>query len=362
VPVGYETNKVMTAAIFGNFSRNTTAADAARVNTDILDRLRASPGVVSAAVTSAVPMASLNPQRQAIRIEARTTPEGAAMLVNPNTASPGYFETLSVPVLAGRTFRDGDSADAPIVAVINQQMAQLWSGVDPVGSRFKVDTPLPAGAPPRPWITVVGVVRDFRLYNVDQPVEPQYYLSYVQSGGFGGRLLVRTNGNAADLIPTIKAAVHAVDGQIPVEELLTLEELREGRLRSPELTAALLTMFAGVALVITVAGLAGIIATSVSQRTREFGLRMALGATRGSVLQLVLRQGVLLVALGLAIGVGGAWAFSQLIRRYLFATQTTDVAAYAAVAGVFLVAALVAAIGPARRATSIDPLIALKAE
>ena len=215
VPVGYETNKVMTAAIFGNFSRNTTAADAARLNTEILDRLRASPGVVSAAVTSAVPLASLNPQRQPIRIEGRATPEGAAMLVNPNIASPGYFEALSVPVLAGRTFRDSDSTEAPIVAVINQQMAQLWNGVDPLGSRFKVDVPVPASAPPRPWVTVVGVVRDFRLYNVDQPVEPQYYLSYIQSGGFGGRLLVRTSGNAADLIPTIKAAVHAVDAQIP---------------------------------------------------------------------------------------------------------------------------------------------------
>ena len=362
VPVGYETNKVMTAAIFGNFTRNATAAQTVQLNTRILERLRSSPGVVSAAVTNAVPFTNLNPQRQSIRLEGRTTPEGTALLVNPNTASPGYFETLSVPVLSGRTFRESDTADAPIVAVINQQMAQLWNGADPVGSRFVVDGPVPPGAPPRPWITVAGVVSDFRLYNVDQPVEPQYYVSYLQSGGFGGRLLVRTTGSAADLIPTITAAVHAVDAQIPVEELLTLEELREGRLRSPELTAALLTVFAVVALVITVAGLAGIIATSVSQRTREFGLRMALGASRASVLQLVLRQGVWLVAAGLALGVGGAWAFSQLIRRYLFATETTDVSAYVTVAVVFLIAALVAAIGPARRATTIDPLIALKAE
>ena len=130
----------------------------------------------------------------------------------------------------------------------------------------------------------------------------------------------------------------------------------------PGLTAALLSIFAAVALVITVAGIAGLVGTSVSQRTREFGLRMALGASRGSVLQLVLRQGVVLVLIGLAVGIGGAYAFSQLITRFLFQTTSTDISAYVVTALLFIVAALVATIGPARRATSVDPLVALRTE
>jgi ABC-type antimicrobial peptide transport system permease subunit len=130
----------------------------------------------------------------------------------------------------------------------------------------------------------------------------------------------------------------------------------------PGLTTALLGIFAGVALVVTLAGLAGLVGTSVSQRTREFGLRMALGATRGSVLRLVLRQGIVLVIAGVALGIGGAYAFSQLIGRFLFETRPTDPMAYAIVACVFAAAALAAAFAPARRATRIDPLVALRSE
>ena len=124
------------------------------------------------------------------------------------------------------------------VAVINQTMAKYWEGIDPVGTRFSIDIPLGARTTAPVPFTVIGVVTDFKLYNVDQPTEAQYYVPYTQNGGFAGRLLVRTAGDARDLIPAIKQAVHGVDAQTPVEELLTLEELRNGRLRSPELTAA----------------------------------------------------------------------------------------------------------------------------
>ena len=163
-------------------------------------------------------------------------------------------------------------------------------------------------------------------------------------------------------MPAIKAAVHGVNAGIPVEEIRTLDEVRADRLSVPGLTATLLTVFAGVALAVTLAGIAGLVGTAVSQRTREFGLRMALGASRGSVLQLVLRQGLVLVLIGAAVGVGGALAFGRLIDRFLFQTTPTDPLAYAAVAAVFVVAALAAALGPARRATTIDPLTALRAE
>jgi len=264
---------------------------------------------------------------------------------------------VGVRLASGRLPRSADDTLAAPVAVINQTMAALWDRADPVGRRFRA-----AAGPTTPWITVVGVVGDFKLYGADSPPTPEYYAPVGAANPFAGRLMVRTEGNPYDLIPVIKAAVARVDPQAPVEELQTIDELKNGRLAVPGVTAALLSIFAFVALVITVAGIAGLVATSVSQRTREFGLRMALGASRGSVLSQVLRQGLLLVSIGLVLGAGGAWAFGQLFARYLFSTRPTEPLAYVAVAAVFVVAALLAAAGPARRATSIDPLSALRSE
>jgi predicted lysophospholipase L1 biosynthesis ABC-type transport system permease subunit len=242
------------------------------------------------------------------------------------------------------------------VAIINASMAKYWQGSDPVGSRFALQ-----GS--STWLTVVGVAADFRLYRADRDIEPQYYLPLAQGNGRGGgRLLVRTDGHPAALAGTIKAAVHSVDDQTPVEEIMTLEELRDGRLSAPRLTAALLSIFAIVALVITLTGIAAVIATSVGQRTREFGLRMALGASRASVLRQVVRQGLALLGAGVACGLIGAYVFSRVLARFLFQTPTTDPLAYLMVTTLFVAAGVAACLGPARRATRIDPMIALRTE
>ena len=361
VSLGYDTGHVMSAAIFGNFGANAnslTPQDIIDRSNAIVDRLRSSPGVRAASVTASVPLSNITPASQSIRIEGRTTSDARLLEVDGNVASEGYFDSLGVPIIIGRDFRRSDDAKAPPVAVINASMAKYWDGANPLGSRFMVEN-----QPTETWLTVVGVVSDFHLYSADRDIEPQFYAPFAQSGGFGGgRLLVRTDGNPQDLVNTIKAAVHGVNKDMPVEELKTIDELRNTQLTSPRLTAALLVIFAGVALVITLAGITGVIATSVSQRTREFGLRMALGASRGSVLQMVLGQGVLLVAIGLVLGVGGAYAFSQVIGRFLFATKPTDVPVYLAVAGLFIVVAGAACLAPARRATTIDPLTALRTD
>jgi putative ABC transport system permease protein len=357
VNLGYDTRQVMTAAIFGNFTTMGTGADAQRIQSAILDRLRASPGVVSAAVTSAVPLSNIQPGQQTIRIENRASDEHELLQVDPGVASEGYFETLNVPLLAGRTFRESDTRDTPRVAVINRSMAQYWKGTDPIGSRFAVE-----GAASPAWLTVIGVVADARLYGADRDVQPQYYSTYRQTGGNAGRLLVRAAGDASSLIPVIKEAVHGVDPTTPVEELQTLETLKNGRLLAPGVTAALLAMFAGVAWLVSLAGIAGLVGTSVSRRTREFGLRMALGASRQSVLRVVVAEGLGLTVIGIAFGVVGGYVFSRIITRLLYATNPSDLITHAAVALVFLIAALAASLGPARRATTIDPMIALRSE
>ena len=243
------------------------------------------------------------------------------------------------------------------VAVINASMARLWAGRDPIGSRFVLES-----ARPPVTLTVIGVVSDVHPYGPDRDVQPQFFQPMEQFGSGGGGLIISTSGPPAELVTSIKAAIHRVNPNIPVEDVRTLEDLKESRLAVPGVTAALLSIFAGVALLVTLAGITGVIATSVSQRTREFGLRMALGGTRGSVLTLVMRQGILLVIVGLVLGAIGAIAFTRLLETSLFGTTPTEPAAFMTVALVFFITAILAALGPARRATTIDPLSALRAE
>ena len=212
-------------------------------------------------------------------------------------------------------------------------------------------------------ITVIGVAADYRLYDVAQENPAQFYLPVSQFPGRGTRVLVRVDGDPMAAVPAIKAAVHGADPATPVEDLATIAQVRgTTQLAAPKLTAALLGIFALVALAITLAGIGGVIGTSVSQRTRELGLRMALGATRRSVLRAVLRQGLVLTAAGVVLGAVAAFFFTRLLAGFLYQTPTTQPAVLAGVAALFLAASVLAAAGPARRATSIDPLEALKTE
>ena len=356
VPLGYRTDHVTTAAYFGNFSRMNTAAEAHRVQARILETLRATPGVRAAALTNAVPQASVVPGQTIVTIEGRAAAEGLRLEADPNVASDGYFDLLEVKQLAGRDFRPGDTLDAPPVAIINRTMAAFWEGRDPIGGRFTVGPPQN-----RVTCTVVGVVEDFRLYGAsERAIEAQFYVPATQVPFPSGRVLVRSHDNGGPMEAAIRTAVHGADAQLPVEDVRTLDQLRSERLSSPSVTTALLALFAAVALAITLAGLAGLVSTSVSQRTREFGLRIALGASRGAVLRMVLSQGTWLVAAGIALGAAGAYWFARLIARFLFATPPTDPVAYLLVALVLVGAALVATVGPAIRATAIDPLTTLK--
>jgi len=356
VPLGYHGERVMTAEIYGNFTRFPTAERAHEFQAEVLRRLEAAPGIASAAVTNAVPLSDIRPWTRPIAIEGRPRNE-LRLEADANVASAGYFETLGIPLQAGRTFLPSDTSDAAPVAVINASMAALWNGANPIGSRFAVEDDAP-----NTWLTVVGIVGDFRLYSLDRDIQAQYYVPSEQTPWLSPRVLVRAEGNPEELGPVIKSAIHSVDPTIPVERAETLEQLRHGQLVTPGLTTALLALFAAVALVITLAGIAGLAATSVRLRTHEFGVRLALGSSRRAVLGLVLRDGCLLAAAGVVIGAVAAYAGAQVIRRFLFMTEPTDPLAYAAVAVLFLAAAAGAAIGPARRATTIDPLRALKAE
>ena len=210
---------------------------------------------------------------------------------------------------------------------------------------------------------MIGVVGDVRQFGLAQEAVAQLYLPLTQSQfGVAGQVLVRTAGDPVAFGNVLRATVHAVDPNQPVENVQTLEDLRSEALAAPRLTATLLGIFAALALLVTLAGIGGVIATSVQQRTKEFGLRMALGARRDGVLMMVVRQGLTLVAIGLVLGIGGALAAGRVLSSYLYQTAPRDPLIYAGVAAVFILAGIVACLIPARRATTVDPLIALRAE
>jgi putative ABC transport system permease protein len=321
----------------------------------VIDRLQGQAGITSVAVTNAVPLSTIAPNSAPFRIEGRDTGDsGRGPTSDVRIVSEQYFDTLGIPLLQGRTFRTSDDADAPLVVVINRSMARYWEGRDPVGSRVSYDNG-------QNWATVIGVVGDVRLFNLDQDSTAQVYTALRQQRNtLAGRILVRTSGQARDAAAAITTAVRAVDPDMPIENLQTLADLRDQNLATPRLTATLIGIFAVLALVVTLTGITGVIATSVSHRTQEFGVRMALGAQRSQVLQMILRQGVVLVMTGLLVGIGGSVLVGRALTSYLYQTDPADPVTLAVVSAAFLLAGVLACLGPAWRATTIDPVQALR--
>ena len=240
------------------------------------------------------------------------------------------------------------------MAVVNQTFARHYRGdALPIGQRVSF------GDEDEPWVTIVGVVGDVRQYGLDREPGLELYRPFAQSPGWGA-VLVRTRVEPTTIASLLGRAVHELDPEQPIDRVRTLAEVRRDSVASPRLTAVLLGIFALVALVITAAGIGGVLALSVSQRTVEIGVRMAMGAERGAVMRMVLGQGLGLVLAGLALGLAGAVLLSRLVERLLFGVPATDPVTYVAVAVLLLAVAAAACLLPARRAASVDPLVALR--
>jgi putative ABC transport system permease protein len=357
VDAGYHAERVLSGQAWGNFTRYKTADDYLRLYQPLLDRLQRTPGVQSAAVGTVVPLGQqgqpfLNP----FEIQGRTSIGRDRPVADVNVVSTRYFETLGIPVIGGRNFLETDTKDAAQVVVINQSMARYWDGSDPVGSRVSFDNG-------EHWFTIIGVTGNVRQYGLEQDGVAQAFIALNQSPfAAGASVLIRTTVDPISMAQVLRESVRDLDPDMPVEHVETLEDLRSTYLAPGRLTAALLALFAGVALVVTLAGLTGVIAMSVSQRTQEFGVRMALGAAPGAILRSVVRQGIAMVLLGLAIGAVAAIFVGRLFATYLFETRPTEPLTFLAVGVALLVASVVACAGPARRATRVDPITALRSE
>lgn len=356
VQPGFRTENVLMARISPNWSRYQTPDDARRFFDALLPRLREIAGVESAAVGSGRPLSGQAPTTTNFRIENVEIEEGElAPQVASRVASPDFFRTMGIPLLSGRTFTELDHADSTRVGVINQSLAnQYWRNTDPIGQRVAVGNN-------NDWVQIVGVVGDVLEQGLDAEPVGAIYLSRDQAF-WANTVAVRTPFDPRTTIPQVKDAVHSVDPQQPIDDFQTVEEIRSASMASPRLTAALLGLFAALALVIAATGISGVIAYSVSQRTHEIGIRMALGAQRGQVLSMVLRQGLAIVASGLGIGLVLALFASRFMTELLYDTSHRDALTFAGVILVLLVAAIAAAFVPARRAAGVNPTIALRSE
>jgi putative ABC transport system permease protein len=357
VEPGFRTEGVVAAETFGNFRRYPDIQSLMNFYQPVLDRLQGQAGIVSAAVTNAVPLSTINPIRAPFRIEGQDAgADGVGPTSDIRIVSEQYFDTLGIPLLHGRGFQPSDDGAVPLVVVINQSMTQYWEGRDPIGTRVSYD-----GG--QNWATVIGVAADTRLFGLDQDATAQVYTALRQQRTpLAGRIIVRTNGSTRDAAIALRDAVRAVDPDMPIENVATLEELRAQDLATPRLTASLIGLFAALALIVTLTGITGVMATTVTHRTQEFGVRMALGARRPQMLGMILRQGLTLVVVGLVVGVGGALLVSRTLSAYLFQTPPHDPVALTLVSLALLAAGTLACLGPAWRATTVDPLVALRSE
>jgi predicted permease len=354
VDPGFRPENVLTARVSLNWSRYDVDGKVRRFGEELLRKLEADPQVRSAALSFSVPLAQTTPFNRRFQIEGRPVERDARPSLDFRVVSPRYFETIGQRVVRGRAFEDGDDPRARPVAVVNQAFARhYWGDADPIGQRVSF------GDDEEPWVTIVGVVGDVRQYGLDREPGLELYRPFAQNPGWGA-VLVRTRVEPTAIVSLLGRAVRELDPEQPIDRIRTLAEVRRDSVASPRLTALLLGIFALVALVITAAGIGGVLALSVSQRTVEIGVRMAMGAERGAVMRMVLGQGLGLVLAGLALGLAGAIGLSRLIERLLFGVPPTDPLTYGAVVVLLLAVAAAACLLPARRAASVDPLVALR--
>ncbi|MGH9755636.1 MAG: ABC transporter permease [Blastocatellia bacterium] len=325
---------------------------------ELLARLQSSPGVQSAALTTWLPLTGLT-GRSMLIIEGRPEWErGKEPVVETSTISIEYFRTMGMQMRAGRAFTQHDHADASSVVIINETLARrFFPGADPLGKR------LDSGNPQSPWASIIGMVADVKHLGLDEEVRPEVYFPYLQTPAYTNPILVvRTAVEPLSLAGVLRREVMAVDPDQPVYEVMTMEERLANSMALRRNIMLLFGIFAAVALVIVAIGIYGVISYGVSQRGQEIGIRVALGARPRDVLNLVVGQGMVLTLIGLAMGLAAAFGLTRVMAGLLFGVSATDPATFAVITLLLALVALLACYLPARRATKVDPLEALRHE
>jgi putative ABC transport system permease protein len=355
---GFNEKNVLTFSISLPRAKYKEQPQRAQFFRQLIERVRALPGVDSAAATATVPLTGGNWGRSLTVEGFPVLSVGQAPMIQHTVVTPGYFHTMGVPVIAGRDFTEHDSTDAQKVTIVDERLArEYWPNESPIGKRIRFGPPEDS----EPWHTVIGVVGAVRHAQLDAEGRKSVYLPHLQIPVPGLSLVVQAK-NPLGLVGALRGQIREMDPDLPVVDLLMMEEIVSQSVWQNRLYAILFAVFGGVAMLLAAVGIYGVMSYSVTQRTQEIGIRMALGAQVGDVLRLVFRDGLALSALGVAIGLAGAFALTRLMRSLLFSVTPTDAGTFIVVSLALLFVALLACYIPARRATKVDPLVALRYE
>lgn len=358
VDPGFKTANVLSMQISLNWTKYKERSVKNAFFHQVVDRVQGLPGVGTAALSMTAPLNSdMGPMSGGIIFEGQPLHPGEpAPQISYEVAGTDYFRVLGVPVLSGRAFFDSDTVKSQAVAVVNERLAtHYWPNQNAVGHRISIDNG-------KSWTTVVGVVSNVRQYDLEKESADTAYFPLDQTDLMTAHLLVRTHFDPMGMANQVTGVIQAVDPQQPVTNIHTLDQLRSAQLGTPRVTATLLGLFAAVALFITVVGVSGTLALAVSRRSKEIGIRIALGAPRENILRDVLLRGMWPVVAGVAVGAVAAVFATRLLASLLFAIKPDDPETFAVIGALLLVVALIGCAIPARRAVRIDPMQALRTE
>ena len=350
---GFDATRVMTARVALPAARYDSAAKIRAFWRQLEDRVEAIPGVQAAALTTSLPFAGVPYLSFDIPGKPAQAPGGPPQDVQPYTVTPGYFQTMGIALKRGRNLSDADVAGAPSVVIVNETFAKRYfPGQDPLGRQVVLfDT-----------ATIVGIAGDVRQEGLADKPYPQMYIPAMQRSSSGMFVALRTTGDPAQVTAAVRRVLGEMDAELPLHAIATMEERMALTVAQPKLAATLTSVFALATLILAAIGVYGVVSYGVAQRTRELGVRMALGANAGDVRGLVLRQAMTPVVIGVAVGLLGAWAGGSLLQKLLYGVGTTDAATFVGTALFLMAVAAISAWLPARRATSIAPTEALRYE
>ena len=361
---GFNATRVFTFQLTLPNGKYSDVDDMARVYHNVLQRLRSTPGVENVGFSSAVPLGG-SPDGTAIRMPDHpvTSIKDTAPYANYLFATPGYFNAIGTPLLRGRDFTDSDIQDSQRVTIITAEMARkYWPGQDPIGKQVGV------AAKKWPVRLIVGVVADTKHQSLSEEPQPEMYVPYTQNeikvwpSMQTMQVALRTSMDSSSILGAVREALHSVDPDLPIARPATLASLVDDSVVQPRFSMLLLAGFGAIALLLASIGMYGVISYSVAHRTREIGIRMALGAAPREVLRMVLGQGARLVSVGLVVGLIASFLVARLMTSFLYGVRATDPATYAAVSALLTFVVLLACYLPARRATRVDPTVALREE
>jgi predicted permease len=357
VPTGFHTDHLLTARLTLPRGRFPDAAHVGAIQAQLVSRLRQTPGVQSAGAAAYLPFSG-DDNGWSFFIDGRPPlPTGVFNMSNYRPVTAGYFGTIGVPLVRGRDFSDADDEKRSFVVVINETMARMYfEGENPIGQRIRFGGPT--------WRTVIGIVGDLRHYSLDQDVRPEMYVPFSQAPQPEGvaAIVIRTPIDAAAMTVTLRRTIGAIDPGLPLDRIQTMEQLVSATAAQPRFRTLLLTALALLALTMACVAIYGVTNYSVRQRTRELGIYMAIGASSRDVLRLVLRQSATLIVVGLSVGLLASAALGRVLAQFLFGVTPLDVLTFLIVSLLLAFVAFVATLIPARGATRLDPVVALRYE